>query len=470
MLDKEKLKSISVIVKDTLHSADGGELFLENKVSEEILMQDSIIRNNSFSQTKGFGFRAFYDDKTVFVHSSDVAKENILKASEFIKSNELSENYDNLERCNALKQEENSDSLYSNENIIDENNFPFEKKINFLKEIYEYTFSQNDKIKKVTVKLSGEFQEVTIINRFGNIVTDLRPLCRLDVIVLASENDEFEQGYAAKGGRFSYNELFKNWQVLVHKAIKQAETNLQAIAAPAGEFTVVLGNGWPGILLHEAIGHGLEADFNRKKTSAFSDLMGEQIASDVVTVVDDGTYRNRRGSINIDDEGTKTTYNVLIKDGILVNYIYDSMNAKIMHKQSTGNGRRESYAHHPMPRMTNTYMLSGSQSPEDIISSVKKGIYAVSFGGGQVDITSGKFVFSSSESYLIEDGKITKPIKGATFVGNGPDILKQISMVGNDLELDSGIGTCGKDGQSVPVGVGQPTIKIEKITVGGTDS
>jgi TldD protein len=309
-----------------------------------------------------------------------------------------------------------------------------------------------------------------IVNSDGNVAADMQPLCRLNVTVIADDGKGRQAGSYGGGGRVEWKYFLENerWREYALEAARQAIVNLDAVDAPAGEMVVVLGNGWPGILLHEAIGHGLEGDFNRKGVSAFANRIGQQVASELCTVVDDGTIPNRRGSLNVDDEGTPTSRTVLIEKGILRGYLQDRMNARLMKMEPTGNGRRESFAHSPMPRMTNTFMLAGESTPEDIIKSVKNGLYAVNFGGGQVDITNGKFVFSASEAYLIEDGKVTRPVKGATLIGNGPDVLTRVSMVGNDLALDAGVGTCGKDGQSVPVGVGLPTIRIDGITVGGT--
>ncbi|HEX2752260.1 MAG TPA: metallopeptidase TldD-related protein, partial [Alphaproteobacteria bacterium] len=327
--------------------------------------------------------------------------------------------------------------------------------------------------KQVSVQLAASWKAVQIVRSGGEKSADIRPLVRMNVSVYVDDgNGRMEDGYHGLGGRYNYDLIFdeKTWKHAVDEAYRQALVNLEAVATPAGEMTVVLGPGWPGILLHEAIGHGLEGDFNRKKTSAFSGLIGQQVASKGVTVVDDGTLPDRRGSITIDDEGTPSQRNVLIEDGVLTGYLQDRMNARLMGVKPTGNGRRESYADHPMPRMTNTVMLNGSHTKDEILHSVKKGIYAVNFGGGQVDITSGKFVFSASEAYMIEDGKIGRPVKGATLIGNGPDALTKVKMIGNDMQLDDGIGTCGKDGQSVPVGVGQPTLRIDGLTVGGTEA
>jgi TldD protein len=350
---------------------------------------------------------------------------------------------------------------------------PFEKKVKLLQDIDAYARAKDPRVKQVSVQLAASWKAVQIVRSGGEKSADIRPLVRMNVSVYVDDgNGRMEDGYHGLGGRYNYDLIFdeKTWKHAVDEAYRQARVNLEAVATPAGEMTVVLGPGWPGILLHEAIGHGLEGDFNRKKTSAFSGLIGQQVASKGVTVVDDGTLPDRRGSITIDDEGTPSQRNVLIEDGVLTGYLQDRMNARLMGVKPTGNGRRESYADHPMPRMTNTVMLNGSHTKDEILQSVKKGIYAVNFGGGQVDITSGKFVFSASEAYMIEDGKIGRPVKGATLIGNGPDALTKVKMVGNDMALDDGIGTCGKDGQSVPVGVGQPTLRIDGLTVGGTEA
>src|SRR5581483_4844495 len=350
------------------------------------------------------------------------------------------------------------------------NEVALEKKVELLHEIDQFARALDARVKNVFVSLASEHKVILIAGSQGLVVGDIQPLTRLNVTCIAEENGNRQIGSFGGGGRVEFGFFVdrKDWQRYAREAARQAILNLSAIDAPAGTMDVVLGPGWPGILLHEAIGHGLEGDFNRKKTSAFSDRIGQRVASELCTVIDDGTIPSRRGSINIDDEGTPTQRTVLIENGILRGYLQDKLNAGLMKTAPTGNGRRESYAHIPMPRMTNTCMLAGSDAPEDILRSVKKGLYAVSFGGGQVDITSGKFVFSASEAYLIEDGKVTDPVKGATLIGNGPDVLTRVSMVGSDLKLDEGVGTCGKDGQSVPVGVGLPTIKIDGLTVGGT--
>jgi TldD protein len=365
------------------------------------------------------------------------------------------------------KNKQSSQKYTQNDPIESINNL---EKIKILESIDSIAKSISPLVTRVSASLASSFDVVLIQNHFGKLVEDIRPLVRLSVSVIVESKKRREQGSSGGGGRYNLtyfdNHLLSKY---AKEAVDNALINLEAEASPAGSMTVVLGSGWPGILLHEAIGHGLEGDFNRKGTSAFSNKMGQQVASKGITIVDDGTIKDRRGSLNFDDEGNETKNTTLIEDGKLVGYIQDAQNAKLMNMNLTGNGRRESYAHLPMPRMTNTYMLNGNNSKEEIITSVKNGLYASNFGGGQVDITSGKFVFSASEAYLIKDGRISHPVKGATIIGNGPDILKQVSMVGNDMSLDSGVGTCGKDGQSVPVGVGQPTLKIDNIVVGGTN-
>jgi TldD protein len=347
---------------------------------------------------------------------------------------------------------------------------PFAARAALLTEIDQFARAADSRVTQVMASIAGEWQVVDILRADGSRTADLRPLVRLNVSVVMEQNGRRESGSHGGGGRTSYAPLVDPayWQSAVHEAVRQASVNLESVPAPAGEMPVVLGAGWPGILLHEAIGHGLEGDFNRKQTSAFAGLMGSRIAAKGVTVVDDGTLPDRRGSLTVDDEGTPTSRTTLIEDGILVGFIQDRQNARLMNMRATGNGRRQSYAHAPMPRMTNTIMLGGDATAEEMIKSVKKGLYAVNFGGGQVDITSGKFVFSASEAYLIEDGKVTAPVKGATLIGNGPDALTKVEMIGNDPALDPGVGTCGKNGQGVPVGVGQPTLKISGLTVGGT--
>ena len=455
--------SINSIVNDSLHKADDGELFLEYCESESFVFDDQKLKSASFDVSKGFGLRAIAGEATGYAHSSDIDAKSLKKASDtvsFITKNNNGSFNSNFTRTNK--------KLYTDLNPV--NSVNFENKIKTLEEIDKYARAKNPLVKQVSSSLSGEWQVVRIYRPDGVFVEDIRPLVRLGISVVLEKNGRQETGRMGVGGRVDYQKFLEEdyWQKQVDGALAQAEVNLQSVDSPVGEMDVVLGPGFPGILLHEAIGHGLEGDFNRKKTSAFSSLMGEKIAHDSVTIVDDGTIDSRRGSISIDDEGTPTSCTTLIENGILTGYMQDRHNSKLMGVSPTGNGRRESYAHAPMPRMTNTYMMSGNKTPEEIIKTVKNGVYAVDFSGGQVDITSGKFTFSCTEAYKIVNGKVEQPIKGATLIGNGPDVLKRVSMVGNDSAMDTGIGTCGKAGQSVPVGVGQPTMLVNNLTVGGT--
>lgn len=456
---------IQKIVDNTLHGMDDGELFLEFCQSESFVFDDGCLKSSSFETSQGFGLRGILGERTGYAHASDLSEEAIQRASDTVKS--IQSGYAGKINLDTHPRGSNR-HLYTEANPID--GVGFGNKISLLSEINAYLRSKNPQVKQVSASLSGEWQSVQILRADGKIVEDIRPLVRLNISVVVEKNGRMERGSYGGGGRKAYHEYIapENWQKNADEALRQALVNLESTPAPAGEMQVVLGPGWPGILLHEAIGHGLEGDFNRKKTSAFSGLIGERVAAPGVTVVDDGTLADRRGSLSIDDEGTPTESTVLIEDGILKAYMQDRMNARLMGVKPTGNGRRESFAHTPLPRMTNTYMLAGKQTPEEILSSVKNGIYAVNFSGGQVDITSGKFVFSASEAYLIEDGKVKQPVKGATLIGNGPDVLTKIKAIGNDMQLDPGIGTCGKAGQGVPVGVGQPTLLIEGLTVGGT--
>ena len=453
------------LVSETLKDYDDGELYLENSKSESLLLDDGKIKNTSFDSNLGFGFRAVDNDKTAFCHSNIISKKSLSDASKNLISNlhsnkQVNQKQENPKRTNS--------KLYEDINPID--NKPFQEKVELLKKIDEYVRGKSSNIKQVTASFFGEHQSVEIIKSDNQVYKDQRPLVRFNVSVMVEKNGKKETGSYGTGGRMDYEQYLsnENWKKICDEAIRQAEVNIESKPAPAGEMKVVLGPGWPGIILHEAIGHGLEGDFNRKKTSAFHNLMGQKIAHENVTVVDDGTIASRRGSLTIDDEGTPTSRNVLIEKGILKNFMQDRLNAKLMNVAPTGNGRRESFEYAPMPRMTNTFMINGDHTQDEMIKSVDKGIYAVSFGGGQVDITNGKFVFSCTEAYEINNGKIGSPLKGVTLIGNGPDILTKVSMVGNDMELDPGIGTCGKNGQWVPVGVGQPSILVDKITVGGT--
>ncbi|MDG1438393.1 MAG: metalloprotease TldD [Emcibacteraceae bacterium] len=452
------------IIDEALHGMDDGELYLQYAQSETFSFDDGRLKNAAYDTSKGFGLRSILDEVTGFAHSSEISEDAMKRAAETVKSIQSGSN-----ASLAIPPQMTNRKLYSDENPL--GGVDFKEKIRILEEIDAYARAKDPKICQVSCSIAGEWQVIEIIRPGGHRVRDIRPLVRLNVSVVAKDGDRMESGYEGSGGRYTYNELLtsENWKSQTDNAIRQAILNLDSVPAPAGEMDVVLGPGWPGVLLHEAIGHGLEGDFNRKGTSAFAGLMGERVAAKGVTVVDDGTLENRRGSLSIDDEGTSTNCTTLIEDGILVGYMQDRMNARLMGVESTGNGRRQSYAHQPMPRMTNTYMLNSDQSPEEILSGVKDGLYAVNFGGGQVDITNGKFVFSCTEAYKIKNGKIDAPVKGATLIGSGPDALKNISAIGNDMKLDNGVGICGKAGQSVPVGVGQPTLRLDGITVGGTD-
>lgn len=447
-------------------SIDAADIYFQLSRYESWMLEDGIIKEGSHNIEKGAGVRAICGDKTGFAYSDEIDISALLEAAKNVKSIARSG-----QQC--LQRVQTQDSrlqLYSAVDPLD--SISEEKKVDLLKRVDREIRQKDPRIEQVMVSLVGVQDIVLVAGADGSLHGDVRPLVRMNVNIIVEENGRREQGNSGGGARTDYQYLLDEDRAsqYANEALRQALVNLEAVDAPAGKLTVVLGPGWPGILLHEAIGHGLEGDFNRKGTSAFSGRIGERVASELCTVVDNGTLPGRRGSLNIDDEGTITQNTVLIENGVLKSYIQDNLNARLMGTTSTGNGRRESYAHLPMPRMTNTYMEAGPHHSEEIISSVKSGLYAKNFGGGQVDITSGKFVFSASEAYKIENGKITQPVKGATLIGNGPDVLTRVSMVGNDLELDSGVGTCGKDGQSVPVGVGQPTIKIDGLTVGGTST
>ena len=459
-LDRARIEGI---VGDALKGADDGELFLEYSQSESLAYDDGRLKSASFDTTQGFGLRSIAGEAAGYAHASELNEDAIRRAAQTVKAVHAGRG-----GTLALPPQGTNRNLYTDDNPLALT--PFEHKVSLLAEIDAYVRAKDPRVRQVMASLSGSWQAVQILRPDGVRVADIRPLVRLNIAVVVGDGDRQETGSHGTGGRTGYLAYLDpaTWKPAADEAVRQALVNLGSVPAPAGEMPVVLGPGWPGILLHEAIGHGLEGDFNRKKTSAFAGLMGKPVASKGVTVVDDGTLPDRRGSLTVDDEGTPTQYTTLIEDGILVGYMQDRQNARLMGMKPTGNGRRESYAHLPMPRMRNTYMLAGPHDPQEILRSVKKGLYAVNFGGGQVDITSGKFVFSCTEAYLVEDGKIGPAVKGATLIGNGPDVLTKVSMVGNDLQLDPGIGTCGKDGQGVPVGVGQPTLKIDGLTVGGT--
>lgn len=451
------------------HKIDYSDLYFQGSRHESWVLEDGIIKDGSFHIERGVGVRAISGEKTGFAYADDItpaALSAAVQAARGIASTGEQTQVQAFKRQKALALYDSLDPIAAMEEV---------KKINLLKEADAFIRSLDSRIIQVVVSLAGVHEEILVAASDGTLAADIRPLVRFNCSVILEENGKRERGGAGGGGRHDYGVLMASDDTglpmcfaFAREAVRQAQVNLNAIDAPAGEMPVVLGNGWPGVLLHEAVGHGLEGDFNRKGSSAFSGKVGQQVASKLVTVVDDGTLPNRRGSLSIDDEGVQTQRTVLIEDGILKGYIQDKLNARLMGVAPTGNGRRESYAHLPMPRMTNTYMTAGESDPSEIIKSVKKGIYAPNFGGGQVDITSGKFVFSASEAYLIENGEVTQAIKGATLIGNGPEAMSQISMVGNDMALDQGVGVCGKDGQSVPVGVGQPTLKLDKLTVGGT--
>ncbi len=451
------------ITAQALARADDGELFLEYRETESISLDDGRIRSAGFDTQLGFGLRAVAGEAAGYAHAGEISEAALTRAAATVSSVAAG----NSGTASAAPRETNS-RLYSPSNPLSGTGFA--ARTGLLAEIDTYARAADSRVKQVSASLYGEWQAVQIIRADGHRVADLRPLVRLNVSVVVESNGRRETGNHGLGGRFDYGRITSPevWRAAVDEALRQALVNLGSVPAPAGEMPVVLGPGWPGILLHEAIGHGLEGDFNRKKTSAFSGLLGTRIAAPGVTVVDDGTMPDRRGSLTVDDEGTPTSRTVLIEDGILKEFLQDRLNARLMGVRATGNGRRQSYAHAPMPRMTNTVMLGGKHDPEEMIRSVNRGLYAVNFGGGQVDITSGKFVFSASEAYLIEGGKIGPAVKGATLIGNGPDSLTKVEMVGSDMALDPGIGTCGKNGQGVPVGVGQPTLKLSGLTIGGT--
>ncbi len=454
---------VASLVGNALSKADDGELFIEHRQSESLMFDNGKLKTASYNEDRGFGLRAVAGEAVGYAHSGEMSVAALKRASDAVRAVQTghSGTYAAAPSGTNLK-------LYGDENPL--LGPSFEEKVKLLQEIDAYLRAKDPKVQQVSVSLAATYQQVEILRADGHFVRDVRPMVRFNVSVVVGDGTKQESGSYGAGGRRGFGEFIVSdaWHFAADEALRQALVNLSAIPAPAGTFDIVLSSGWPGVMLHEAVGHGLEGDFNRKKTSAFAGLMGEMVASKGVTVVDNGTINERRGSLTIDDEGTPTNNTVLIEDGRLVGYMQDRQNARLMGVAPTGNGRRESYAHAPMPRMTNTYMLSGDKTPEEIIASVKKGIYAVSFGGGQVDITSGKFVFGCTEAYMIENGKVGAPIKGAMLIGNGPESMRRISMVGNDMKLDTGIGMCGKGGQSVPVGVGQPHLRMDQVTVGGT--
>ncbi len=454
---------VQTIVGDALRGCDDGELFLEYCQSESLVMDDGRIKSANFDTNQGFGLRAVAGEQTGYAHASELNEAAIARAGGAVQAVRAGHDGAMSQAPLATNQ-----SLYPDDNPLGE--ISFADKVKFLGEMDAYARANDERVRQVSVSLSGAWQAVEIMRADGQRIRDVRPLVRLNVSVVLGEGDRQETGSHGVGDRIGFGTYLEtaNWQAQVDEAIRQANVNLSSVPAPAGEMQVVLGPGWPGILLHEAIGHGLEGDFNRKQTSAFSGLLGERVASPDVTVLDDGSISGRRGSLSVDDEGTATECTTLIENGILKGYMQDRLNARLMGVAVTGNGRRQSFAHMPMPRMTNTFMRAGNRDPEEILVGVSNGIYAVNFVGGQVDITSGKFVFSCTEAYQIQNGKISSPLKGATLIGNGPDVLTKVTAIGNDLALDPGVGTCGKAGQGVPVGVGQPTLLIEGLTVGGT--
>ncbi|MET0597424.1 MAG: metalloprotease TldD [Mesorhizobium sp.] len=458
-------EAVRRIVAETVSGADDGELYLEKSQSEALMFDNGRLKTANFNTDQGFGLRAVAGEASGYAHSSELSEAALARAADAVSAVKGGHS-----GVLAEPPQRTNRHLYGEENPILAPSF--EAKAKLLTEIDAYLRGRDPRVRQVTASLASSWQHVEIVRADGQAVRDVRPLVRMNVAVVVGDGDRQETGSYGMGGRKSFGDFLAedSWHLAADEALRQALVNLAAVPAPAGTFDIVLASGWPGVMLHEAVGHGLEGDFNRKKTSAFAGLMGQQVAAKGVTVVDDGTIPERRGSLTIDDEGTPTNRTVLIEDGMLVGYMQDRQNARLMGMSATGNGRRESYAHQPMPRMTNTYMTAGDRTSEEIIASVKHGIYAVSFGGGQVDITSGKFVFGCTEAYMIEGGKVTQPIKGAMLIGNGPDAMHRVSMVGNDMKLDTAIGMCGKAGQGVPVGVGQPHLRMNQITVGGTQA
>jgi TldD protein len=450
------------LARETLSKCDDGELYLQFIASESFGFDDGRLKTADYSRDAGFGLRGVSGEMTGFAHANDISVAAIRRAGETLQL------LDPAQGSPAAPPRQSNRHLYTDASPLDA--VPFEQKVKLLETIDAAARARDPRVSQVSASLSGSWSVVEIVRADGFVATDIRPLVRLNVGIVAESNGRRETGNFGMGGRWLYDDLFDpaNWNRAIDTALGQALVNLESVDAPAGEMTVLLGPGWPGVLLHEAVGHGLEGDFNRKGTSAFSGRIGERVGAPGVTVVDDGSMLNRRGSLSIDDEGTPTQENVLIEDGILKGYIQDRLNARLMGVPATGNGRRESYAHAPMPRMTNTFMRGGDDDPEELLGRVRNGIYAKSFGGGQVDIVSGKFVFSCTEAYRVENGKLGAPIKGATLIGDGPSVLTRVTGIGNDMALDEGVGVCGKGGQSVPAGVGQPTLLVEGLTVGGT--
>ena len=461
-LDQQKVAGL--LDRLLAHKLDSADLYFQLSRHESWSLEDGIVKDGAHSIEQGVGVRAVAGEKTGFAYSDEIVLPALTRASDMARAIAKQGGENGLQAWHPNAPQRLYQPIDPLPTLADA------AKVQLLEQADAEARRMDPRVKQVMVSLAATHDTVLVAASDGTLAADVRPLVRFNVSVIVEQDGRREQGYAGGGGRFAYGKFLEGDLALslAREAVRQALVNLEAAPAPAGSMTVVLGAGWPGILLHEAIGHGLEGDFNRKGTSAFSGRIGQKVANELCTVVDDGTLKDRRGSLNVDDEGTPSQCTTLIEKGVLKGYMQDKLNARLMGMAPTGNGRRESFAHLPMPRMTNTYMLPGPHDPEEIIRSVKQGLYAVNFGGGQVDITSGKFVFSASEAYLIEDGKVTRPVRGASLIGNGPDVLTRVSMVGNDLKLDEGVGTCGKEGQSVPVGVGQPTLRIDGITVGGT--
>jgi TldD protein len=461
-LDEDRIAGVLGSVMG--YSVDYADLYFQLSRDESWSLEDGIVKDGTYSIEQGVGVRALAGEKTGFAYSDEIVLPALTEASQAARAIARSGASTSMQAWRSSTGHQLYLPVDPLEGLSDA------EKVKLLERVDIEARRVDPRVTQVMASLSGSHEVVLVMASDGTVAADVRPLVRMNVSVIVEDKGRREQGYSGSGGRYGFARFIENdrWKELVHEAVRSAIVNLDAVPAPAGTMTVVVGPGWPGVLLHEAIGHGLEGDFNRKGTSAFSGRIGEQVASDQCTVVDDGTLSSRRGSLNIDDEGTPTQCTTLIENGILRGYLQDKLNARLMGVAPTGNGRRESFAHMTLPRMTNTYMLAGKHDPAEIIASVKKGLYCKNFGGGQVDITSGKFVFSASEAYLIEDGKVTAPVRGATLIGNGPDVLRRVSMVGSDLKLDEGVGTCGKEGQDVPVGVGQPTLRIDGLTVGGT--
>lgn len=457
------------IVKNALHKMHDGELFIEDLQSESFSFEGGYLKKSSCSNKSGFGLRAVLDEMTGYAYSSDISESSVAEAAKTVTA--IKKGYEVNKSLDAVNIPLNKKFKKHYTNLSPLHRIKFSKKIDLLAAIDSYLRSKGNFVKQVTVSLSGSIQNIMIIRPDSDVLSDSRPMVNINISCVVEKNGSFGKGSCGAGGRKLYDSIISHveWKKLADDALRMALINTEAKESPAGEMKVVLGNGWPGVLLHEAVGHGLEGDFNRKKTSVYSGLVGQKVTSSNVTIVDNGTVKNSRGSLNIDDEGTSSRKNTLIEKGILKGYMQDRMNARLMNVFPTGNGRRESYECQPMPRMTNTYMENGKYHKEEIIKSVDKGIYAVNFEGGQVDITSGKFVFSASEAYMIENGKVTNPVKGMTLIGDGPSVMNNVKMTGNDLKLDLGTATCGKQGQSVPVSVGQPTVMVEALTVGGTE-